>query len=54
MLAASKYVSGMQLGGEAAKSCVRNHVCTLIPETSFETLRSEDSLAKHVDAFGAE
>ena len=27
---------------------------TLIPETSFETLRSEDSLAKRVDAFGAE
>ena|SRR5690349_19064136 len=25
---------------------------TLIPETSFETLRSEDSLAKRVDAFG--
>ena len=27
---------------------------TLIPETSFETLRSEDSLAKRVDGFGAE
>jgi hypothetical protein len=27
---------------------------TLIPDTSFETLRSEDSLAKRVDAFGAE
>ncbi len=27
---------------------------TLIPETSFETLRTEDSLAKRVDAFGAE
>jgi hypothetical protein len=27
---------------------------TLIPKTSFETLRSEDSLAKRVDAFGAE
>jgi RNA polymerase sigma factor (TIGR02999 family) len=27
---------------------------TLIPETSFETLRSEDSLAKRDDAFGAE
>lgn len=26
MLAASKYVSGMQLSGEAAKSCVRNYV----------------------------
>jgi hypothetical protein len=26
----------------------------LIPETSFETLRSEDSLAKRVDACGAE
>ncbi len=27
---------------------------TLIPETSCETLRSEDSWAKRVDAFGAE
>ena len=27
---------------------------TLIRETSFETLRSEDSLAQRVDAFGAE
>jgi hypothetical protein len=27
---------------------------TLIPETSFETLRPEDPLAKRVDAFGAE
>jgi hypothetical protein len=27
---------------------------TLIPETSFETLRSKDSLAKRVDACGAE
>jgi hypothetical protein len=27
---------------------------TLIPEASFETLQSEDSLSKRVDVFGAE
>jgi hypothetical protein len=46
MLLASKYVSGVQLGREAAKSCVKNYAnSTLNSGMSFETLASERLLA---------
>ena len=55
MLAASKYVFGMQLGGEAGSALSETTFDgTLISETSFETLRSEDLLAKRVSAIRIE
>jgi hypothetical protein len=46
MLAASMYVSGTQLGFEAARAeSETTFDGTWIPETSFETLQIDDSLA---------
>src|SRR4029078_2098654 len=55
MLAASFYVSGIQFGAEPRRAVSETtFVGTSISETSFETLRSEDLLAKRVNALAAE